>query len=567
MRRLFIVSLGILLVFVLGLAAAGGLGYYSHKLQLQPIYGLGERLDTKGRRVLGLPTTTVSLVDTIDTIFLRLRGKSYLMPDNDFKNGGGLTVWGDDVLVNHKSGRVYYLDLEAGLTLSQIEMPDNGRAGYEIMAEDKYPGRRTRSDALRYNDIEFIETDTLRGMIVSYTYVDVANECYNSRVSWLSIPKDIATIRNLSSSASDWELIYETKPCLAFNETRELIVPYMAGGRVAFKAPNLLYLGSGEYHLDGIYRPDAGIQSDDSDYGKTIEIDLIARTARHFSKGHRNLQGVTLDKQGRLWTTEHGLRGGDELNLVQDGENYGWPLENLGTLYSGVPAPTVGEPGRHITFRAPVFAWLPSAAVSSLTTIDGFHETWDGDLLIASLKGRTLFRARIQNERLVFLEEIPIGQRIRDVMQVAPDKIALWLDTNEMVIFEIEERIDPLAGLAEGLIAQGMTADEAQNAAVLMDGCSECHAFEKDVHGAGPSLHSIVDRPIASTAFAGYSTALREAQGTWNEEALVKYLESPEVFAPGTAMTGLGVGDPEAAADLFSAFSWLKQNQSAHKGN
>ena len=232
----------------------------------------------------------------------------------------------------------------------------------------------------------------------------------------------------------------ETSPCLAFNESRELMLAYMAGGRIAFKEPNLVYLGSGEYHLDGIYRPDPGIQTSDSDYGKVLEINLETRNYRHFSVGHRNLQGMVLDANGAVWTTEHGMRGGDELNLILDGENYGWPIEDMGTLYNGIAQDSPSGPGRHRTFRAPVYAWVPSAAVSSLALVEGFHPAWDGDLLIGSLKEKTLYSDSIHEDRLVSLEPIPIGQRIREDMQWGTDAIALWLDLTEDVIVEIDSR-------------------------------------------------------------------------------------------------------------------------------
>ncbi|NOX83610.1 MAG: PQQ-dependent sugar dehydrogenase [Alphaproteobacteria bacterium] len=67
--------------------------------------------------------------------------------------------------------------------------------------------------------------------------------------------------------------------------------------------------------------------------------------------------------------------GGDELNRIIDGGNYGWPLETLGTRYNGLPIPNTISYGRHDVYAAPVFAWLPSVAVSSLAVIDNFHES------------------------------------------------------------------------------------------------------------------------------------------------------------------------------------------------
>ncbi len=558
MRRF--VFLMIFLVIVSAIAATSGVvGYLTHREEFQPIYGLGERAIIKGRRVLGMPTETVGAVANIETTFLNLRGTAYLMPDYDWRNGGALALWGEDILVLHRSGKIFYLDEETGLIRTGLQVPENGLAGYIALAASKYPQQMTRADAVRYNDLEYIDSPAFHGLLLSYTYIDNEKECYANRVAKLELPRSgtDASARSVSASGSDWDVLYESKPCLEFNPSRELIVAYMSGGRMAFKAPNLLYLGNGEYHREGFYRPDAGIQSPDSDYGKTIEINLETGDYRHFSIGHRNLQGVTIDKEGRLWTTEHGMRGGDELNLVKDGENYGWPLENLGTLYSKVPAPTAGEPGRHILYEPPVYAWVPSAAVSSVAVVDGFHPTWDGDLLVGSLKGRTLFRVRVQDERLIFLEPIPIGQRIRDVMQVRPDTIALWLDTGELVLLVAAPIEDPMENMIAGLQADGVSSEQAELAHDILNGCRECHALEASVHGAGPSLHGILGRTVASTAFANYSDALGSFGGAWTEERLKAYLIAPEDVVDGTSMTGLGVGDAGAADALLSAFKWL----------
>ncbi|MEP3639659.1 MAG: PQQ-dependent sugar dehydrogenase [Paracoccaceae bacterium] len=555
----WIAIFGISIIALAGVAAGSGIwGYFSHRDQIAPVYGWAERAIRKVRREIGLPSETAIRVQRVETTFLTLLGTTYTRDDNDFLNGGGLSKWGEDVLMINHHGTIYYLDEDLGLLESDISAPETGKAAYVALAAQKYPDQWPKEDSLRFMDVEFIDSEAYRGLIVSYTFIDVENECYRTRLSGLEIANDVTSIKDVQAGSDDWEIIFETSPCLEFNPSRELIVGYMGGGRVAFKAPNLLYLGSGEYHREGFYREDAGIQDDDSDYGKTIEVDLATRSGRHFSKGHRNLQGVEIDRTGRLWTTEHGMRGGDELNLIVDGENYGWPLENLGTLYNGLPAPTIGEPGRHEVFAAPVFAWSPSAAVSSLARIDGFHETWDGDLLIGSLRGRTLFRARIRGERIVTLEPIPIGERIRDVLQVGPEKLAVMLDSNELVIFTIEERKDPLEGLVAGLVAGGMSQARADTVQDTFVSCNECHSFQELIHGAGPSLHNVADRAIAGTAFSGYSDELQQVGGTWTREALISYLSDPESFAPGTWMTGQGVSGTELAGDIATGFQWLK---------
>jgi len=550
---------GVLFLCILGAVAIAslGTGYFAHREQIQPVFDLGERAITRLRRDLQLPTETHGNVRRLETTYLTLTGQVYLMPDQQFRNGGALALWGEDVIVLHSSGLVMVLDEDTGLNVKPLGLPENNLEAYIELAATEYPDQIAKDGAIRYNDLEFIDSAEFRGFLISYTYIDVEAHCYRTRIAKLPVSDSITSIYDLEATPDDWEIAYESNPCLEFNASRELIVGYMAGGRMAFKAPNLVYLGNGEFHREGIYRPDSGIQDDNSDYGKTIEINLTTGEYRHYSKGHRNLQGVTLDAQGRLWTTEHGMRGGDELNLIRDQENYGWPLENLGTLYSGIPAPSVGGVGRHEVYEAPVYAWLPSAAVSSLALIDGFHEAWDKDLLIGSLRGETLFRARIRDERIVFMEPIPIGVRIRDVMQVAPDKIALWTDTEEVVILKVVEREDPLSNLVAGLTNTGMALDDAEVVHEILTGCAECHAYEDNIHGAGPSLYKLSGRDIASTAFAGYSDALKSTPGTWSEDNLTAYLADPGAFAEGTGMSGLGVGDADVARNVAKGFEVL----------
>lgn len=425
------------------------------------------------------------------------------------------------------------------------------------MANEEYPDQFSKEEVIRYNDLEFIDGPEFRGLLLSYTYIDVNKHCYQTRIDKLPIPKSTSSIYDLKVRIDEWAVVYQSNPCLKFNQKRELMAGHMAGGRIAYKAPNLIYLGNGEYHGDGIYHEDVGIQDNESEYGKIIEINLISGQSRIYSKGHRNPQGIAIDTEGRLWTSEHGMRGGDELNLILEGKNYGWPIENLGTLYSGIPAATDGRVGRHEIHEKPVYAWLPSAAVSSLTSINGFHDTWDGDLLIGSLTAKTLYRARIHEDRIVFLESIPIGERIRDVMQVGPKKLALWLEPEKVVILKAIERKDPLDGLISGLKEKGMSIKTAETVHSVITACSECHSLDESVHGAGPSLHNLMNRNIASTAFSGYTPALRQTSGSWDQKTLTEYLTNPESVAFGTSMTGLGVGDPDLAKAISTAFSIL----------
>lgn len=151
-----------------------------------------------------------------------------------------------------------------------------------------------------------------------------------------------------------------------------------------------------------------------------------------WSYGHRNIQGATLDPAtGRLWTIEHGARGGDELNHPEPGKNYGWPVITYGRDYSGL---AIGEGTAKPGMEQPVKYWDPSIAPSGLTFYTGdLFPGWKGDLFAGALAGGKLVRLRLDGDkqRVTAEEDLlgDLGERIRDVVQ-GPDG-ALWLLTDD----------------------------------------------------------------------------------------------------------------------------------------
>jgi aldose sugar dehydrogenase len=147
-------------------------------------------------------------------------------------------------------------------------------------------------------------------------------------------------------------------------------------------------------------------------------------------KGVRNVQAAALDGQGRLWEVEHGPRGGDELNLVAGGKDYGWPTITYGMEYAG---PKVGQgltqaPG----MEQPVYYWDPVIAPSGMVFYSGdLFPAWKGNLFIGGLKDKKLVRLVMKDDRVVGEEWLlqDFGQRIRDVRQ-GPDG-AIYVVTDE----------------------------------------------------------------------------------------------------------------------------------------
>jgi aldose sugar dehydrogenase len=212
------------------------------------------------------------------------------------------------------------------------------------------------------------------------------------------------------------------------------------GSRLAFDRDGLLYVTLGD-RSDITIRPQA--QQLSSHMGKILRVTPDGQAPRDnpfvgqagarpeiWSLGHRNVQAAAIDARGRLWIGEMGARGGDELNLVEKGENYGWPAIAYGQEYSGRPigAGATARPG----LEQPVYYWDPVIAPSGAEWYSSeAFPAWRGNLFVGGLRGRALVRLVIEGDRVVGEEWLLAdrGQRIRDVRQ-GPDG-ALYVVTDE----------------------------------------------------------------------------------------------------------------------------------------
>lgn len=159
-----------------------------------------------------------------------------------------------------------------------------------------------------------------------------------------------------------------------------------------------------------------------------------------WSYGHRNVQGAALHPEtGELWTHEHGPQGGDELNVVRAGRNYGWPVITYGREYGS--GARIGEGHERPDVEPPVHYWVPSIAPSGMVFYTGdAYPGWKGSLFVGALRGQVLVRLELAGERVVREERLlqDLGIRIRDVRQ-GPDGLIYLLDeTNGRIL-----RLDP----------------------------------------------------------------------------------------------------------------------------
>jgi len=154
-----------------------------------------------------------------------------------------------------------------------------------------------------------------------------------------------------------------------------------------------------------------------------------------WSMGHRTPYGMAFAPDGKLWEMEHGPKGGDELNLIEPGKNYGWPLVSYATNYNGVPIPS---PDTRPDLTKPVIYWTPIIAPGNLTFYKGaMFPQWNGSALMGGMATMTLNRIIVDGATAKPAERWSVGHRIRDV-EVGPDG-ALWMleDTSTGGLFKV----------------------------------------------------------------------------------------------------------------------------------
>jgi cytochrome c2 len=531
--------ISVLSALAIVMVSSAAVGFLSAKLMERA----ERRRQASGERMWVTSEGSAAAVRYLSSGLLDLKLTAFNLPrlDPEFRiKAGAIQPMDDDILIAEAAGGFYRLTFEQPLAprlqrlATHLEL--NAAAENEVYLA-------TMKDRSPYNPVRVTDLLLLQGtneIAVAHAFWNVADKCTTLRVSILPLSKFLSVDRDASN---DWRLLFESKPC-----ANQVAMSHESGGRMVQTDPDTLLLTVGHFNDNDLVRDPSG------DYGKVLRISLADGTVEHLSTGHRNQQGLAADQLGRLWLTEHGPQGGDELNLVRPGVDYGWPLVTLGTNYGSLSWPLSKHQGRHDGYQPPVFAWVPSVATSNLIVVQNFHERWNGDLLMGSLRGKSLFRLRLDGERVVYVEPLLIGERIRDIAQAADGTIWLWTDSGKLIALSNSNTSATVAAMIDR---------QPPAIAAMLGRCGECHAFGAGAEGTDRlTLWKVHGRRLGDGANVHlYSEAMLQAAedgAVWDDARLDQFLADPKKALPGTNMEFAGISDGETRKGIIRFLADLK---------
>jgi cytochrome c2 len=495
--------------------------------------------------VMGLKARIVRPERILGTTFSALKVDSLLIgPTTSFaQRGGGIYAFDNKVLImSYRADFVLYESGTGERSAARLDIEiDNDYERFQEFTVRNELNTLRAADEFRFIDIIYHRESTSPSLLVSHHQWHDADECYTLRISRLDLDPDVP-LESVSASTEDWKTVYDTTPCLSMKDKGDPFAGTQAGGRIVLESPNSVLFSVGDHDFDGWNSDHIHAQDPSSDYGKIIRVDIGSGKKSPLAYGVRNPQGLLIDDVGNVWETEHGPRGGDELNLINRDSNYGWPRVTYGAQYGRSRWPLSETQNSDDGYARPVYAWLPSIGISNLIQVRDFVPEWSGDLLVSSLGQKSLHRLRVRDGRVIFDEPVSVGVRIRDIDQLENGNVVLWGDDTSIIELSPTETIAPDIEKIVSILPEL----KRQQASGTIESCQQCHGVSPyDKSEMAPTLWGIYGRKIGATDFDGYSNGLKSRSGKWNETTLDKYLANVQAFSADSTMAYPGISDED----------------------
>jgi hypothetical protein len=454
-------------------------------------------------------------ISIIKTSRVPIQQKELKIPN--FANGvGAITKIGNLILIQDSIG--VFMCFQKNKFINISGKIDNGISKYLRFQKAGYD-----TDSLRYHSLEFDEKLNL--LIISLTRYVGAKQ---NKLTIVTVPiKNQSDCQSLKINFEDTEIIYESDPVPSTAKS------HAGGGRMILDKKQNIYFSVGYSGIDYV-NPDfpTSPQRKDNSFGKIFSYNLVNKTLQLLSIGHRNVQGLSLNLNGDLYSSEHGPQGGDEVNKISLNGNYGFPYHTYGTNYNSYKWKFDQYlKDNPLNYNDPTFAFVPSIAPSAMTFINGFFEYWESDLLLTSLKAQTVYRMKLKDDKVLFVEPIWVGKRIRDIIQVNKNLIYILTEDGSLISWQVERTLYETDYTSTGYLAQPELGP-----------CAVCHAFDNSVSEYAPNLHKIFNRVSGTSNYENYSDWFKDNKIIWNKENLTNFILNPSEFAPGTTMPKISLG-------------------------
>ncbi|CAB4965967.1 unannotated protein [freshwater metagenome] len=308
--------------------------------------------------------------------------------------------------------------LGGGRNGSNLYLYDLNTKSEQLIGQVISPNQRINDSRFAITDIAVLASDSKSASIlISYPIYNKAGKCVVVKLSAYEVA---LTEKPTLSKQKDW---FTSKPCVPVSAVQH------AAGRLEVIDKATVYLTIGDLGFKKI-----GSKSARGDLGSVFKVG--ASKVEKISSGHRNQQGIVLIGTD-LYTSEHGPRGGDELNLIKKGIDYGWPSVTYGDRYSFFDYVKPNRPGTHEGFEKPLYYWVPSVAPTELIQLPPVLNwgNWSEQLVMGTLANQSLiFIQLLDKQKVGAVVSVDVGQRIRDLEVTSTGSILATTDSGQLLL-------------------------------------------------------------------------------------------------------------------------------------